>query len=355
VRVQDIQSVVDLLKLAKIGLEEKKEREENELEALDAVEFNLPENLNGVKPLISVDGSYAFLFSFLGAETWIVMFRIATTEYKIEIKNGEIHYCMNASPKVYDHLNVISFNEIILASQPKVYSKTADIASNFEGRRSNIFASNIMSYLEDLTLDKISKTRKNCILLKDGALLTFKALERESIYRNILSNCRENNIMFAGVSKSTSTHLLNDFYTDDYFLKKYYDKKYANLTYVPIPEELIKKQTKFDIWGDVHFAKLHKEALKWFRVDIAKEMDYKDDLFSSIAAYSMIKLIPGYPIGLIETHKVAKSVRDFKESYLLELLESFKKLGMDFKDILDGAVDIDGRQYRSFHEILDQI
>ena len=69
----------------------------------------------------------------------------------------------------------------------------------------------------------------------------------------------------------------------------------------------------------------------------------------------MVQLIPGYPIGLIEAHKMAKSVRDLKESYELELLESLKTLNLRPEDILDGKVDMDGRQFKSFHEILDQI
>ena len=68
----------------------------------------------------------------------------------------------------------------------------------------------------------------------------------------------------------------------------------------------------------------------------------------------MVQLMPGYPIGLIETHKIAKSVRDLKNSYELELIASLKEIGLDAGDILDGAVDMDGRQFGSFHEILDQ-
>ena len=69
----------------------------------------------------------------------------------------------------------------------------------------------------------------------------------------------------------------------------------------------------------------------------------------------MVHLLPGYPIGLIETHKLAKSVRDLKESYEKELLRELKNLGLRSEDILDGVVDMNGREFKSFHEILDQI
>ncbi|MFX1298996.1 MAG: hypothetical protein ACFFD2_29575 [Promethearchaeota archaeon] len=353
-KTKDLEKVIKLLKLAKIG-EPAKEDEGKPKPEIEAVQFNLPQNIGKTLPIITVDGSYSFLFSFLGAETWIVLFRIAVTEYCIKIKNNKVHYCINTAPKIYDHLDLLSFNDTILSSQPATFSIVADIASRFQERKAQIFASNIMTYLEDKTLESISSDRKNCILIKDGALLTFKELKREEIYKKILINCRMNDILLAGISKSTSTHLLENVYTDDFFLKKYYNTTFPDLTYVYIPKELLEQQTKFDVWGDVHFAKFHKDAVKWFRVDVDRNIIDKNAFFSSIAAYSLVNLLPGYPIGLIETHKLAKSVRDLKESYELELLRELRALGLNSEDILDGAVDMNGREYHSFHEILDQI
>lgn len=88
-KTEDIQNVIGLLKLAKLGEYEKGEKEEGELTKLKATPFSLPVKLDETLPLISIDGSYCFLFSFLGAETWIVMFRIAVTEYCIENKNNK--------------------------------------------------------------------------------------------------------------------------------------------------------------------------------------------------------------------------------------------------------------------------
>ncbi len=353
-KTTDIQNVIELLKLAKFG-EEGEEGKEGQKPDLEAKSFGLPDDLTKVLPLITVDGSYCFLFSFLGAETWIVLFRIAVTEYCIELKRGKIHYCIKTNPKIYDNLNLISFDGTVLSSQPSVFTTVSEIASRFQDRKAQIFASNIMTYLEDKTLEKLSETNKNSILIKDGALITFKELNRGDIYKNIILNCRLNNNLLAGISKSTSTHLLGNLYTDDFFLKKYYNNKFPDLTYVYIPKDIIEAQTKFDVWGDVHFAKLHKDAVKWFRVDIDHNVTDKNRLFSSIAAYSMVHLLPGYPIGLMETHKLAKSVRDLKESYEIELLRELKKLGLRSEDILEGAVDMNGREFNSFHEILDQI
>ena len=299
---KDVISVIELLKLAKIG-ERITEEEKKEKPEIEAIKFTLPEDLTNIRPLITVDGSYCFLFSFLGAETWIVLFRIAITEYNIEKKDNKINYCIKSAPLIYDRLDLLSFNEVVLSSQPPVFSTVSNIASRFQDRKAQIFASNIMTYLEDKTLEKISSTRNNCILIKDGALLTFKELNRAEIYKEILVNCRMNDVLLAGISKSTSTHLLGNVYTDDFYLKKYYNDAFPGLTYVHFPKEILEQQTKFDVWGDIHFAKFHKDAVKWFRVDIDRNIADKDSFFSSIAAYSMVHLLPGYPIGLMETHK----------------------------------------------------
>ncbi|TFG14714.1 MAG: hypothetical protein EU531_08945 [Promethearchaeota archaeon] len=352
---QDIQEIISLLKLVKIGDSGKDKQKEDQFTQLQPIDISYPVHLQETLPLVSVDGSYCFLFSFLGAETWIVLFRISVTEYCIENKEGKIYYCIKEPPKVYDHLNLLSFNELVYSLQPEVFSIAANIASGFQERKAQLFASNVMLYLEDKTLEHLAETKNNCILVKDGALLSYKALKREEIYKDILLHCKKNNIAFAGISKSTSTHFLEHTYTDDYFLKKFYTQKIPDMAYVYVPEVLFDDQTKFDVWGEVHFAKLHRDAIKWFRVDISSSVKDKSNFFSTIAAYSKVHVVPGYPIGLIEAHKLAKSVRDLKETYELELLQTLKDSGLSSEDILDGAVDMNGREYKSFHEILDQI
>lgn len=354
---EDINNIVELLKIAKIGALEREIKEGKRLKELPAISFNLPENLEEVRPIVSVDGSYSFLFSFLGADTWIVLFRIAVTDYQLEINGSKISYLQRTPLKVFDHLNLLSFADEVISSQPPAFELAKKDAEKFQTRKQIIYAANIMTYLEHKTLKKISETYKDCILLADGALVSVKKLRREELFESVKRNCIRNNILLAGISKTTSTHFFNDFYSDDYFLKKFYDNKYQDLTYIQIPDKTFdfKFQKRFTRYGQIHFAKLNKNAAKWFRVDIGNDGGDKNDLFSQIAAYSMVHLVPGYPIGLIETHKIAKSVRNFKEVYELELIESLKNIGLNADEILDGAVDIDGEHLRSFHELLDLV
>jgi hypothetical protein len=79
-KIKDIQNVIELLKLANFN-ETQEEVKDFEKEELEINQFSLPYRLEDTFPLISIDGSYCMLFSFLGMDTWIALFRIGITEY----------------------------------------------------------------------------------------------------------------------------------------------------------------------------------------------------------------------------------------------------------------------------------
>ncbi len=352
----EIIEIVRILKYVRKDPKDIEPKEEKDLSSqVNAIEFELPKSLEDTLPCIAVDGSYCFLFSFLGAETWIALFRIAIVDYKISIRDEKIHYIQNRPPKYYDHLSLISFNPDILKHQYPIYKQIAKFSERFQERKSSLFASNLLSYLEQKALKKISSEYSNCILLKDGALLSFKGIPKVSMLEEIIENCKANDILFAGISKSTNLRSFNHALTDDYFLKRFYDKKYSNLTHIPISKDHFQKQTKYDVWGDVHLAKLHGSATKWFRVDVGADKGDSDSFFSALAAYSQVHLLPGYPISLLEAHKLAKSVRDLKTTYELEIIDYLKEIGVSPAEFIAGEVDYEGREFGSFHEILDQL
>jgi hypothetical protein len=352
----EIVEIVRILKSVRKDPNEIENKDEKDLSLqLNAVEFNLPKNLEKTLPCIAVDGSYCFLFSFLGAETWIALFRIAITDYKISKKDEKIHYIQNNPPKYYDHLSLISFNPEILKYQYPIYKEIAEFSKRFEERKASLFASNMLTYLEQKALKKISEEYSNCILLKDGALLSFKGIPKVSLLEEIIENSKQNDILFAGISKSTNMRSFEHALTDDYYLKRFYNKKYPNLTYIPVSKEHFKKQTKYDVWGDVHLVKLHSSAVKWFRVDIATDGGDITKFFSSLAAYSQVHLLPGYPLSLIEAHKLAKSVRDLKTTYELEIIDYLKEIGVSLEELITGEVDFEGNEKSSFHGLLDDL
>ena len=178
----EIQEIVRILKsVRKEPITLEAEEKQDTPDPFQAFEFSLPSKLEDTIPCVAVDGSYCFLFSFLGAETWIALFRIAILEYKLSIKDGKVHYIQNNSPKYCDHLSLISFNPDILKHQYPIYRQIANFSKRFEERKASLFASNMLTYLEQKALKKISKEYSNCILLKDGALLSFKGIPKVSM------------------------------------------------------------------------------------------------------------------------------------------------------------------------------
>jgi hypothetical protein len=82
-----VQNIIGPLKLAKFN-EKKEEIKDFEREQLSVKRFLLPTNLESTFPLVSIDGSYCILFSFLGMDTWVCLFRIGITKYKEYIINN---------------------------------------------------------------------------------------------------------------------------------------------------------------------------------------------------------------------------------------------------------------------------
>jgi len=355
-RKEEIQEIIRILNsIRKVPSELEPKAEKGIPSQFKAIEFTLPKNLEEIIPCVGVDGSYCFLFSFLGAETWIVLFRISILDYKISIKDNKTLYIQNNPPKYYDHLSLISFNPDILKLQYSIYREIADFSSRFQERKASLFASNILSYLEQKALHKISSEYSNCILLKDGALLSFKGIPKISMFEEIIKNCKTNGILFAGISKSSALRSFKHALTDDYFLNRFYNSTFTNLTHIPISKDYFATQQKYDVWGEVHLSKLHESAIKWFRVDVGYDGGDINTFFSSLAAYSQAHLLPGYPISLIEAHKLAKSVRDLKTTYELEIMDYLREIGVSPEEIIAGEVDYEGREFGSFHEILDQL
>ncbi len=128
--------IIRILKSVRKDTKEIESKEEKNAQSqLNAIEFDIPKAIEDTLPCIAVDGSYCFLFSFLGAETWIALFRIAILDYKINIKEDKIHYIQNNPPKYFDHLTLISFDPDVLKHQYPIYKEIAKFSERFQGKK----------------------------------------------------------------------------------------------------------------------------------------------------------------------------------------------------------------------------
>jgi len=349
---KDFSQIRKTLASAKITPISQIPRKEKNLKKLEIHEFHFDEKSSEFLPAYAVDGSYCFLLSDIFTGAMYVSFRIAITHFLIEKSDDGLTYIKPYRYEPLDTIKLLSFNKKILKAQPKIYSQIARVAKRFGGRQPQVFATNLMLYLEDKVIKVLSKTHKNSLLLKDGPLTVSKAFNRGEVYDKIYHNCVVHNNMLVGISKSTSSHIFKDVLTDDYFLTNYYNDE-VKKGYIHIPESKFKSRHAVDSWGNIYFAKLNEHATKWFRVDIINNIKQPGYVFANLGVYSKYQYIPGYPIPLAEAHKIAKSIRSLKEMYEDALINNLQQAGVQTERLLQSRVNADGRELSSFHSIID--
>jgi hypothetical protein len=198
--------------------------------------------------------------------------------------------------------------------------------------------------MEQEMMFEMSKKLKGGIVAVDGTLTP----EFSNWVEMAVEACKRNDNILVGVSKDSNTHAFGSYRTDEEILKK--EKTWG---YVRVPKSFEQKQ-KGLIYGDVYFAKLHPNAPKWFRIDIATFKDDTDFVFSNLAHYANFGMCVGYIYPLFEAHRYVVTVRQFKDLYEDIILKSAAELNIPMDDIINGLTHIDGLRKGAFHEFLDQ-
>jgi hypothetical protein len=124
--------------------------------------------------------------------------------------------------------------------------------------------------------------------------------------------------------------------------------------YVRVPLEFESGQ-KGLLHGDVYFARLHPETPKWFRVDLGTPKGDPEGALGDLVAYAGSALCPGYPFPLLEAHRAAVTIRQFRSEFEDLILKEALASGLDPDEALRGMVDMDGRRLGAFHEYLDKL
>ena len=109
------------------------------------------------------------------------------------------------------------------------------------------------------------------------------------------------------------------------------------------------------LYGDIYYARLHSQARKWFRVDVGTFRDEPDHVFGQLAPYAKSLVSVGYPLPLIEAHRMAVTVRQLKPVYEEAVIKSALRMGLDVRTILQGLTGVEGRKRSAFHEYLDKL
>ncbi|HMF29795.1 MAG TPA: hypothetical protein VKK79_00155 [Candidatus Lokiarchaeia archaeon] len=352
---KDIEGILAVVKeyyKKKTELEE--EEEENlALQEVEELPFEVPET--PARPFVCVDGSFSNLVFLKELDCNISIFRVSTVEYQF----GSDGHPVLKRHHVFDKIQLVSTDASFYKADP-LLPEVIRIATRFEGRELDIVASMIMYVIEQKALLAAARRYHDALIVRDGTLTVFlPMLELQAMMDEILQTCVQNNNILVGISKDSSSHYLDDPLVDEAVLNNEYGPAEQNgagpVMSIRIPPKRVKRHHKFKVYGDVYFARMHRFAEKFFRVDIGIPKDQAAMAFGEIAKYCIWEATPGFPFPLVQAHISAKAVRDVKDSYVEQIIDAWREYGIPKEVLLSGLLDKNGVAAGKFHTTIDMI
>jgi hypothetical protein len=291
-----------------------------------------------VREMLAVDGSYSFLLNV--SSMWIAIVRVGGLGYIL--RDG--CYRLVDSKKLEIPI-LVSTDRRVVDRQSDLHVQLFE-ATKLSGDHPRAMMNEFRHYLEgELTL-QMALEREDAIIVVDGTLASF---HKESNHlHEVREACEKRGNVLVGISKDSASHAFGGVRTDEELLNRR-----NGLAYVRVPRGYEEKHRGF-LHGDVYFARLHPDSPKWFRVDVGTFKDDPRHVFSNIAHYARSGLCPGYPYPLLEAHRFAVTIRQFKEVYEEILLQAGIEEGIPIEDIIGGLTRVEGERRGAFHEYLDQ-
>lgn len=308
-------------------------------EAREAIDITEIRPAEAPLDLVAVDGSYTFLWN-LGS-MWLAVARAAAIPY---VCTGTSFH--KRAPEIVDRAIMVSTWEEVVDRQGEFYRRLFD-ATRGSGDQHREMVNEFRKHLEGELALRMAERMKGVIIALDGSLA---AVPKELDHlEDVVAACEANDNVLVGVSKDSLLHAFGQSLPDEQFLRGY-----GKAGYVRVPKDFEGRQRGL-LYGDVYFARLHPQAGKWFRVDVATPKDDPDFVFAHLAAHARSGISPGYPFPLIEAHRLAVFLRQFPDRLVDEILKECTRLGIPAGDVMAGLTATEGRRQGAFHVYLDQI
>lgn len=291
------------------------------------------------RPMVAIDGSYSFLWSM--SDIWLAAVRVAVLEYQSD--GGGFH---KADLQFHDRAITVSTNADTVAQMDDLHRALYEATEGSKEQHKDM-VNEFRRTLEAQVALRIARERRGRLLALDGSLASFP---RQADYIGpLLVACEAGDHMLVGVSKDSMTHAFRRVLTDEDFLGKV-----KGMGFVRVPAEFEQRQRNL-LRGDVYFARLHPQTPKWFRIDLGTPRDHAAEVFSQLAAFSSSAICPGYPYPLLEAHRAAVTIRQFRQQLEDLCLKEALNMGITWDEALRGLVDMDGKRLGAFHEYLDKV
>jgi hypothetical protein len=367
---------------------------------------------------IGIDGSYSFLFSMSGMWLGVVRigaleYRMEHVEKKgntagdnqDESPRKRISGAYRLEkPRLREVPVLVTTNPELLKHQDGVMQQISKISSSSPDRHVQII-NRLRTRMEQELALEVAGTCHDSIICIDGSLTDVShrlSSGKLTLLPDIIKKCGENGNILVGISKDSATNAFCKVMTDEEYLSSVPCEK---ASYVRVPPRFEKKNREF-LYGDVYFAKLHPDAPKWFRVDIGKPGGGGDtgrdgrcagddrgntaevgagndgpgndgeenaaahgagngacngagnnagDIFRMLAAYSRSPVCPGYPYPMLDAHRFAVVVRQFRELYEDMVLKLAREHGLGMDRMMKCITHVEGKARGAFHEYLDMV
>ncbi len=297
------------------------------------------------KDMIAVDGSYSFL---LNLSSW----------WLASISVGLLHYSFSGDRfrkvdwRMVQRVVGVSTYEDYVQSQNEFYRTLYDFTRGSKEQHREM-VNEWRRFVEGQLAVKMAEESRDCVIAIDGALAAFP--KQFDFVGRLAKICEENGHVLVGVSKDSQLHAFGSALNDEDLLRKAESTQDGDSPlFVRVPEEFERRQRAL-LHGDVYYCKFHPRSRKWFRVDLGTMRDRPGVAFSHVAPYCRSLLAVGYPLPLIEAHRMAVTVRQLKSVHQEAVIKHALRLGMHPMDVLDGLTEIEGRKRSAFHEYLDRL
>ena len=309
-------------------------------------EFHPVEPADAPREMIGVDGSYSFLLNL--SSWWLALVSVALLKFGFD---GSAYH--RRRHRLEQRVIGVSTWEEYVEGQDELHKALFEFTGNTPAEhRPREMVNEYRRLTEGQLAINFADDERECIVSIDGALQEFP--KRFEFMERLVKVCEDRGHILLGISKDSTLHTFGHMLTDEEFLRRCEPVAGDGPLYVKAPTA-VESARRGLLYGDVYFAKLHRQAPKWFRIDVGTHRDDPHFVFGQIAPYCRSLLSVGYAMPLLEAHRMAVTVRQLRAPYLEMVIRTAVGMGMEIREVLDGLTAMEGRRAGAFHEYLDRI
>jgi len=311
----------------------------------DVPEFRTFRGADASRDMIAVDGSYSFLLNL--SSWWLALISVGLLRYRFDGRA----FKRNDWRLVQRMVGVSTFEDFV-AKQDDLHRSLFDFTKDAQEQPRDM-VNEYRRLIEGQLAINFADEVEGAIVAMDGTLSEFP--KQFAFMERLVALCEKRGHVLVGISKDSQLHSFGHVLTDEDLMARCQPRlPHDALAYARAPKASEAEKEGL-LYGDIYYARLHPQARKWFRVDVGTFRDDPDFVFGQLAPYSKSLLSVGYPLPLIEAHRMAVTVRHLRPVYQEAVLKAALRMGLDVRTILDGLTEVEGRRRSAFHEYLDKV